>query len=342
MTVSSTEDAGTPDVELNAPDATPAESSTAEPNEGATSLSERIDSALKGEQEASPASNEPGSKEPVSDPAGNAEEIPPEELKHLSEKAKSRFHELVDLKRAAEGRVAEIQQELDAVKPKVELMDKLTGYMQQHNIPEQHLDNALGLTAMINRGDPQAIPVLENLLSHLRQVTGDVLPPDLQREVDLGYITEARAKELHKAKLNGQRIEQQSAQERERGEENRRRQEAETITRTAAETADAWTAEQVKSDPEWNLKRDRVTEKMELEVSRLIRTKGPAGFPRTPQAVRELLDKAKADVEKELKGFLPKPKAITPSPTGGSASPRSKAKPGSLMDAVNLALEESE
>lgn len=340
MTVSSTE--GAESAEVPTQDATPAESSAADPSEGVVSLSERIESALNPEQEASPAPQEPGSKEPDSASTEDDTSFSEEELKHLSEKTQHRFRKLVELQKTAEGRATEIQQELEAVKPKVEQMDKLSGYMREHGIQEQHLDNALGLTAMINRGDPAAIPVLENLLGHLRQVTGDVLPPELQKRVDLGYLTEDDAKNLHKANLRANRVEEQSKQERERGEADRRHKDAETVTRTAAETADTWNAEQVKSDPEWNLKRDRVTEKMELEVHRRLRDQGPEGFPRTPQAVRELLDKAKADVEKELKLFRPAPKAINPSPTGGSASPRSVAKPASVMDAVNMALETSE
>lgn len=336
MTVSSTEgEADLGVAEADTQDVSIAESSDA--SEGAGSLVDAVSAALKG-PEATPASDEPGSEEPVSD-STEEDDLSPEEVSKLSERTQRRFRELVEQRRNAEGQAVEVQQELDALKPKAARMDELTGYMQTHAITSQHLNNALGLVATINRGDfDTALPILENLVEQVRRQAGDVLPADLLQQVNTGYLTEAHAKELHKSRLREARTRETAARDRERHDNERRQQETQTAVQHVVQTADTWSKEQATKDPDWNLKRDRVTEKVELAIGRQLREKGPEGFPRTGEAVRAMLDQIKKDVEAEFRKFRPSPTPIDPSPTGGSASPRSKAKPASLMDAVNGAL----
>lgn len=342
MTVSSTEGEVETQVETDTQtheqDVNSAESSTTE-NEGAASLSDVISTALKdSDEEAAPASEEQGSEEPDSTSTEDDDELSDEEKRHLSERTQNRFRDLVDKRKAAEVQADEFRKELDTLKPKAEHMDRLTGYMQQHAISPDHLDNALGLTAMINGGDyERALPILESLLSQVKSAAGDVLPADLQKRVDLGYITEADAKALHKAQLRNQRSEQKTEQDRQRQETERQQNETRAVVDQAVRTADAWTQEQANSDPDWNLKNDRVSEKLELEINRRVRQNGIEGWPKTEKEVRDILQKCKSDVEAELRKFRAPLKAIN-TPSGGSPSPRSQAKPESVMDAVNQAL----
>jgi hypothetical protein len=313
------------------------EPSTEKQDEGVVSLDAMVKTAL-GEQEAAPASDEPDSKESASD-TSEGDEISDEEKKHFSERAQRRFRELVEQRRSVEGERNQVRQELEAIKPKADRMDQLLGYMTANKVEPEHLDNALGLTALINGGKyEQALPVLENLVEQVRKAAGLVLPPDLQQQVGLGYITEAHAKELHKAKLTVQRTEQQTVRERERAMQERQQREVQGVVTQAASTADTWSKEQATSDPDWNLKRDLVTERVENLIGKRVREQGQAGYPRTQKDVRDLLDTAKKDVEQTIKRFRPAPKPIDPPVTGNNASPRSKAAPASLLEAVNAAL----
>lgn len=321
----------------NATDVT-SESSAETENQGVVSLDAMVAAALEPKQEASPAS-EPGSEEPASDTSEKADDLSDEEKRHFSERAQHRFRELVEQRRSVEGERDQIRQELETVKPKAARMDQLLGYMEANKVSPEHLDNALGLTALINGGQyEKALPVLEALVTQVRAAAGDVLPPDLQQQVNLGYITEAHAKELHKAKLTVQRTTQQSQQDRERAEQQRQQRESQALIQTTASAADAWSAEQATSDPDWNLKRDLVTEKVENLIGKRIREQGQAGYPRTAKEVRDLLDIAKKEVEATIKRFRPAPKPIDPPVAGSNASPRSKTAPASLMDAVNAVL----
>lgn len=307
--------------------------------QGVVSLDVMVNAALDQKQEASPASEQDPKGSDSDNPNPSEDEISEEEMKNYSAGVRHRLRELAAQRKTAVEESKQFRQELEAVKPKAERMDQLLGYMEANKVSPEHLDNALGLTALINGGQyEKALPVLEALVAQVRAAAGDVLPPDLQQQVNLGYITEAHAKELHKAKLTVQRTTQQSQQDRERAEQQRYQRESQALIQTTASAADAWSAEQATSDPDWNLKRDLVTERVENLIGKRTREQGPAGYPRTAQEVRELLDAAKKDVEQTIKRFRPAVKPIDPPVNGNNASPRSKAAPASLMDAVNAVL----
>lgn len=323
--------------ETTTTDVNAAASSEAGKDQGVGSYLEAVDAALK-DPEATPASDEQGSKEPAPNTPEAAKqtdaEISEEELQKYSKGAQRRIRELVEVKKAAEAQVEPLRQEIETIKPKAERLDQLTGYMREHEITPDHLNNALGLTAMINRGNyREALPVLENLLNQVRSAAGEVLPDDLQQRVNLGYITEADAKELNRAKAAEKQTAAQVQRDREKAATERAQREVKQTVDLAVNLAETWHKEQVTSDPDWNLKRDLVTQRMELELHRL----GPQGYPRTEKAVRDLLDQVKKDVETGIKNFRPAPKAITPI-TGNGASPRSAAKPTSMLDAIEQGL----
>jgi len=300
-----------------------------------------VEAALKPESEATTASDEQETKVPAQEIPGeeakDETELSEEELAKFTKSQQHRIRELAEKTKNARVEVETFKSEVEALKPKAERLDQLVGYMQKHEITPDHLDNALGLTAMINNGDYRnALPILEGLINQVRTLAGDVLPADLQQRVDLGYLTEADAKELNRAKVGERQTQERVQKERETAETQRAQREIETITTRAVTTAEAWNQEQVRTDPDWNLKRDLVTQGMENELYKL----GAKGYPRSEKDTRDILDKVKAQVEKNLQRFRPAPKAMT-TVTGGSVSPRSAAKPGSYLDAIDAGLANS-
>jgi len=338
MTVSSTADDADNDIVAETTDVNTATPSSADANEGVGSFKDAVEAALKA-PEAAPAS-EPGPTDPASTDPAMAAPVDPlvltdEEKRQLTERAQRRFHELATLAKTAKGETEGLQTKLAEIEPKAQRMDELSSFMQKHEIAPEHLNNALGLTAMINRGDyASAIPALENLLSQVKNAAGEVLPPDLQREVDLGYITEARAKELRKAKLASERATQTAQKTEQRTTDERQQRETAAILDTVTKAADAWSAEQATSDPDWNQKSDLVTDAMETALRRA----GPEKYPRTEKDVRALLAEVKQDVEAKIRRFRPTPKPID-NVTGRSPSPRSAAAPKSMLEAIDVGLE---
>ena len=335
MTDPSTVAAGDePVVETTTQDVNPAESSAAD--QGVKSTLDAVNSAL-GEHEASPGPDEQAPKEPdPKTPPAEKPDLSEEDLK-LSKGAQRRIRDLVEERKTVEAQVAPLRQELDAIKPKAEQFEQISGFMREHNISQDHLSNALGLTAMLNKGEfERALPILETLYNQVREQAGEVLPADLQQRVALGYITEADAKKLHKAEKTATSVQQKAERERQTVEERDRQTAHDTMVTGATTAADKWSKEQATSDPDWNQKHKLVTEKMEL----ILHRNGPKGFPRTEQDVRKLLDQAKKDVEAEVGVFRPKPKPID-FVAGGSVSPRSVAKPKSVLEALEAGLAKS-
>lgn len=339
MTVSSTENVGaeaateapTTDVNTEAP-------STSEQSQGVGSMLEAVEAALK-DSEATPASeqdpNGSASTSPEDAKKPDEAELSDEELQKYSKGAQHRIRELNEKSKAARVEADQFRTELDEVKPKAERLDQLTGYMRDNRITPDHLNNALGITALINRGEyDKALPVLEGLLAQVKGAMGETLPAELKQRVDLGYITEADAKRLHKAELARQRTEQQVQTEREQRDAEKAQRDLNTLVTAVSTAADRWNAEQVTTDPDWNLKSALVTERMETELYR----RGPQGYPRTEQDVRKLLDEAKKHVEAQVGKFRPTPKPIDTQINGRSPSPRSTARPKSMLEAIDAGL----
>lgn len=307
--------------------------------QGVKSTLDAINVALKG-SEAAPASNEQGSKESGSQ-TDVSDELSEEEKQSLSERAQHRFRELVDARKTVEAERDGVRQELEAVKPKAERFDQLTGFMRENRVTVDHLNNALQLTALVNTGQyDRALPVLRSLLQQVENAAGEVLPPDLQERVRLGYITEADAKAMHKAQTGERRVRDEAERRQRESTEQAQANEFRTMSDNAARSADTWAQEQATSDPDWNLKRDLVMTMMEAELGRRLREQGLKGFPANDKAVREFLTELKGKVDAQVGRFRPKPQAIAHA-TGGHPSPRSAAKPTSIMDAVNAGLSQA-
>lgn len=304
---------------------------------GVTSYLGAIDQALGEKTEESPASKEADSKESVSEVEKPKDpfEMSEAEKRQLTASQQHRIRELAEVTRNAKAEVETVRQEVESLKPKAERMDELSNYMQQHDISTEHLNNALGLTAMINAGKlDQAIPVLKALLQECELRAGDVLPEELRTRVQYGYISEQDAKRMHKAETARAAEFARMQQTEQRRQQQEQSNAVQQLVNSVARTADAWTSEQQTSDPDWNLKRDIINEQVEL----ILRRNGPDGYPRTEKATRELLNKVKQDVEQRIGKFRPAVKAINPPVTGSAASHRSAAKPGSYLDAIEIGL----
>lgn len=329
-------------------------------DEGVKSYQATIDSALAGEKEEAPtsetgpddekskskdedASDEAKAKQSEEDE--KAKEDPDEaELKKYSENAQNRIRELIGRRKEVEAEVAARSQELEQLKPKAESYAKLESYMQQNNIPQEHFNNTLAITGLINTGRyDDALKVVTPIFQQLLTLTGNTMPPDLAEEVRLGKISEERARELAKARVGNQNLQETRQRE---SEQAKTQQEAQQLERqqeqtrqwvnTLVTTSDSWYAEKSKSDPDWKLKQDFVVQEAELQMRKL--SEDPAKLPKTADETKVFLDNVMKTVEGRISAFKPKPKQVDHM-NGKPVSAGAQAKPGSLMDAINQALE---
>lgn len=247
------------------------------------------------------------------------DEMSEEEIAAMTPNQQRRIRELNDRMKAAEA-------ETETYKGKAENFDRVVGFMQKSNLTSSDVNNGFEIMAAIKNDPTRALEMLAPIMRTLMAETGNVLPDDLRAQVESGEISEAHAVELSRLRANTSLSEKQRQVQAEREQEQRAADERQKQVDTSLRTADAWSTEKRKLDPDWDKKHPLVAEKIDLRV----RTEG---FPKSEQEMRQWLDDALTDVEKRIKAFLPKPKAIDPKiPTGGSE--RAAKAPETMLDVV--------
>lgn len=308
--------------------------SDSSPAHSAGSMLDAVQAALEPKGE-SPASEEPGSKSETdsdttaADHSTAEEELTAEELKALNWKTQTRFKKLSADKK-------ELATENESLRPKAAEFDRIVGSIRKAGLESSELDELVELGSLLKRGDPnEALAKLVPIVHALREVAGEVLSADLQEEVRLGYITEARAKELQRARASSnfatQKVGQIEADHRARQEAN----EFNELVRSSIGAVEVWERQQAEKDPEWQLKRKEVAELVELAIVRESNKRKSPYFP-TPEEGVALSKEALKTVNERMSRFKSRPNEIRPTTPG--ASPRSKAKPTSMLEAIEGAL----
>lgn len=323
-------------------DVNAAASSTTE-NEGVKSIHDVVNAALS-ETETPPGSGELGRD--ASTATTSTEEKPgaegpveptEDELKQYSARVQSRIRELHSAQKEAIATADKASQELETLRPRAEQFERLEGYMHQHQISQEHFQNALSITAMINGGDHElALQTVMPIVQHLLEVTGRVLPPELQEKVETGYVTPDIAMQLQKERAKNANAEERSRMRIEQDEHNRKADEGRRMSHLYGTTATEWENAKKTSDPDWSHKGKLVSDLVERELLHR-RLNAPDTIPRDAKSVTEILNAALKKVEEGIAPFRPKPQARDLM-TGRAPTAGAKTKPTSLMDAVNQAL----
>jgi hypothetical protein len=321
-------------------DVNAAESSSASEGVEKPTYLESVEAALKDGTEASPASEDGKEKEDPKTPksgeaaeGGEGEKLPEitdEEINSYPPNSQRRIRELVAQRDEERAKI----ETLEALRPRAEQMDRITAYMQDHDIQPGEVDNALAITALINKGDyPKALEALTPIYREIAAKAGEILPDDLKEDVRLGRITEERARELNRARATATSATEREQRDRERDSKaNEERQHKERVYECAT-ACEEWAKGKAGSDPDWNLKHQLVADEMELVLLR----GGPGTYPKNKQEAVAAAEKALETVEGRLKTLRPKPEPHR-TVTGQFASPHSKSKPATYEEAIDQAL----
>lgn len=315
------------------------ESSTSGEGVEKASVLESVEAALGQGSEASPASEDGKEKETsgtdesgdgAKEGDGKLPELSEEEINSYPPNSQRRIRELVAERNDAQQKV----DDLEALRPRAEQMDRITTYMRDNNIEPSEVDNALAITALINGGDyAKALETLTPIYREIAEKAGEILPDDLKEDVRLGRITEERARELNRARAKDQATTEQTERDRERNEAAEHERQVTEQVNTAATSVDEWAKGKAGSDPDWSLKQQLVADEIEL----VLRRGGWDNYPKNKQEAIQVAEKALETVEGRLKTLKPKPEQHR-APTGQFASPHAKSKPKTVMDAVDQAL----
>lgn len=246
-----------------------------------------------------------------------------DEWRALPPKVQTRFNAIYKEAKTFEGR-------LKAAEPKAQIVDDLQRWASENSVSQAEYAYSLEFIAAVKNDPRRAWEMVQPLLADLRKHVGEELPEDLASEVTAGTISRERAQELAATRAEQARLRSQG--------ERRTQQDAASQQRAAViQQVEQWTAavqsyeQQWKAtDPDYDRKYPRVWERMVVLMNEL-------GQPTSEQASVSLLKQARADVEKWMSGFVPKPKPKEGLPAGG-ANPQTQGAPKSALEAARRAV----
>lgn len=243
-----------------------------------------------------------------------------------------RFKTIYDTKKSLEASLQDVQPLADSHK-------QIVDYCQKNQISSEQFSQGLELLAVMNSDPTVAMEKLSVIMTELRSASGDILPTDLQAEVDSGDLTEARAKEIAKYRAQSTlgekskaRSEQQLAQEREQ-----------TFLREVATSSASWTRAKQTSDPDFQPKKDSNAVDGKYELVRVkylamvneTNHKGEFVNPvSSAQDVMKYLEKAYKEVDRMFAAMHPRSKDKTKILSSQDSQHSQNEAPTSLTDVV--------
>lgn len=184
----------------------------------------------------------------------------------------------------------------------------MNNYLQAHDVTAEEASNSLSLAAMYKSNPEKFYEEITRIREEVGVVLGKALPADLQREVDDGLLSEERAREMAKLRIN----EQVAVRTAESAQTAARTTSAQNQSFATGRTVEKWFAATAKTDPDLGLKIDDI----EGEIYRLQTRHGAAA---DPQSQITLLNVAHKNVTERMRRIKPRPPAVTPPPRSNSA-----------------------
>ncbi len=316
-------------------DGTPSEIEGEEGAKEPESMVEALEKALEQDKQAAespPASSEDQKSEDKPDPAKEAakegekpedgDDKPPPFHEHP--RWKQVMAERSELKEQNAGLTTQVENLTEAG----EAIDRLEGYLRDNNLTTDEHNTMLQIGALMRNDPAKALEALTPYYSALLEITGTILPADIQQGVSEGVISEAYGRELAQRRagenIAGQKLEMQTSQQEAATQEQ--------VVDVLSKEASAWEKTWAASDPDYEKKAELVNDGIKL---RLLGGDIPDGA----EAVVKMCEEEKSKVEARMRAFIPKAQSITPSP-GSSGGPSSSAPPAptSMMEAMEQSI----
>lgn len=233
-------------------------------------------------------------------------------------------------------RFKELVAERNAFKEDAEQYRNITTFMTESGLVAEEVAEGFEVMALLKSGSPESLTKARDWfatrLQFLDETLGHKLPDDLRLKVEDGLLDEETAKEVAQTRAKATLLQTQTDGQREQQEQLRQQQARQAVQQEMASAVTSWEADIKAKDPDYAAKKAPL---VETQVRALIQTRGKQ--PQSQAEALEYVQTAYAKVNEMLKGLTPKPKAITPSPTGMSAAAR--PEPNSLRAVVEAALQ---
>lgn len=279
---------------------------------------------------------EDGEDEPPSKPEaakaedGEEEALPDpteDELKRYKPATAKRMRQLLAERNEA-------REERDQVKEKAGTVERLQEYFGEAGLTPDDINNGFHLMKMVKTDPQKALEALDPIVRQLRQVTGDDLPDDLRRDVQLGNISEQRARELSRTRASHTLAEtrNQEAQTREERRQAAERQQA--LANDVGSAISQWERQWSSNDPDYKQKAPWVQKEIKAQFADMQRD---GKMPRNAEEALAVAKKAKETVDAEFRKLAPRRQPENPV-TGEGTRPQTRRQPNSPMEVIDMAL----
>lgn len=202
-----------------------------------------------------------------------------------------------------------LRKTVEDLKPKAEVAETLARYCQAKGITDDDVRQALELAALARTDVVQFRSRMKEYLENIDISLGDRLPEDLQQEVTDGVITEARAKELARYRLQLKQSEAQG--------QSAAQREQQALATSMATAIDGWEKQTRASDPDYDKRRDLIQDR--------VHALWYANPPKTVKDAIGIVDKAYRETRERLSQFQPKPQKRKVLQSNGSSANNGEA-----------------
>lgn len=173
------------------------------------------------------------------------EELDPDKSKETPEQTKAK-QDAENARFDSHPRFQELNNRVKELTPLAEEARIDRDFCQQWNIPAEQKATAMNLCRLLNTDPDKALEQLEKVVENIKLNTGKLLPADLAKEVQDGVITQARATELHMARVQLAAKDQLAVKSQESAEKS--------FIRNREQAQDRWSAQTRAKDPDFKPK----------------------------------------------------------------------------------------
>jgi len=256
----------------------------------------------------------------VNEPIEASEEVSLEEFKDVPFNKHPRFRKLVAEKNELKDLTAKLKDDS-------EQYSKITDFIGRNNLTSKEAVEGFKLMAAIRNNPNSAHEMLTKHLNNVSQITGRVLPEDIQSKVDDGFLDEDAAKELSQARANLAREQHLRKQDFARSQNEREHLESQRW----GESLQSWGEATLGKDPDFSLKQPEFNDRVAALVSE-------RGRPKSQAEMMNLVEDAYQAINERFKSRQPQPTQLK-TVTGGKLSGTPITEPKSLSEAITMAYE---
>lgn len=242
------------------------------------------------------------------DEEGESDEPSEDEKKLWKPKTRERFEKL-------QGKYRSEKERADAAEADAGNYRKFVEYLDTNGIDQEEANKLFHIGALMKNDPFEALRQITPYYHELLEITGQILPPDLEAAVKQGHMTKAAALELSQRRAHGQLQPTIAQEQRNRQTQRDTRQQGQNVQSMQNAIA-TWENDWAKSDPDYSVKKERVLDRLELTLARAARSNT---LPKTVQEAVALANKVRKEVETELRKSQPQRKPVN-SVDGGNVN----------------------